>query len=301
MQYADGVVGPLVIHGPSSDDWDIDLGPVLLTDWTQDTAFNGFTTMEMPGKAFYVDSVLVNGHGHYNCSGTPGNDCPGSYWETGFTSGKKHRIQLVNTGFNYPLIFSIDDHNLTVIANDLVAVEPFTVPSITISPGQRYTVIVEAKQACDHDGNYWIRTGIECGGWQPASATDNRTAIVHYYDAEHIGFPSIDRPMPFQATCLDMPAHLLQPKVPWQVDAHAASIVHYNATKEVNLTTNLGPPRYNHWTLGGVPMWLDFGKPTILNPDYSLDNINYVVTQGRSPTAPQPHQRGTWPSSNSLS
>lgn len=283
MQYADGVVGPLVIHGPSSHDWDVDLGPVLLTDWTHDTAFNGFTTMEMPGLVFWVDSVLVNGHGHYNCSGTdPANACAGSYWETTFVPGKKHRMQLVNTGFNYPIIFSIDNHNLTIIANDLVAIEPVVVPSLTISPGQRYTIIVEAQEkTCDlREANYWIRTGIECGGWN-ATGTDNRTAIVRYGGADKTQFPSSNQPMPFNKTCLDVPYHLLEPKVPWQVDAHPISVVNYTATKETNLTTNLGPPRYNHWTLGKAPMWLDFGKPTILNPDASLENVNYVVDQGR--------------------
>ncbi|KAI0134366.1 multicopper like protein [Xylariales sp. AK1849] len=278
MQYADGVVGPLVIHGPSSYDWDVDLGPVLLTDWTHDTAFNGFITMEMPGKAFYVDSVLVNGHGHYNCSGTaPGSECAGSYWETSFIPGKKHRMQLVNTGFNYPIIFSIDSHNLTIIANDLVSIEPFTVPSLTISPGQRYTIVVGAKEECDDDANYWIRTGIECGGWN-ATGTDNRTAVVHYDGAEK-RLPTVNRPMPFNATCLDVPYHLLQPKIPWQVDAHPKSVLNYTATKQTNISDSLGPPKYKHWTLGKDPMWLDFGKPTILNPDYSIDNINYIATQ----------------------
>ncbi|KAK4244515.1 multicopper oxidase-domain-containing protein [Corynascus novoguineensis] len=278
MQYADGVVGPMVIHGPSSDDWDIDLGPVLLTDWMHDTAFNGFANMEMPGTAFWVDSILINGHGHFNCSAaTPGSDCAGSYWETSFVPGKKHRLQLVNTGFNYPIIFSIDDHNLTVIANDLVAVEPFTVPSLTISPGQRYTIVVEAKQACDHAGDYWIRTGTECGGWN-AAITDNRTAIIHY-DGAARRLPTVNRPMPFNLTCLDLPAHLLHPKVPWVIDAHPNDIVNYTATKQTNLSHSIGPPRYMHWTLGGEPLWLDFSRPTILNPDYSLSNVHYVATQ----------------------
>lgn len=285
MQYADGVVGPLVIHGPSSYDWDVDLGPVLLTDWMHDTAFNGFAAMEMPGNAFFVDSVLVNGHGHFNCSGTvPGNNCAGSYWETNFMPGKKHRMQLVNTGFNYPIIFSIDGHNLTIIANDLVAIEPVTVPSLTISPGQRYTIVVEGKLEPRHDASYWIRTGTECGGWN-AAITDNRTAIVHYDGADE-RLPTIDRPMPFELTCLDVSARLLHPIVPWKVDIHPTSVLNYTATKQANLTSHLGPPWYMHWTLGEHPMWLDFSKPTILNPDYALDNVNYVATQGRFPSLP---------------
>jgi FtsP/CotA-like multicopper oxidase with cupredoxin domain len=190
-------------------------------------------------------------------------------------------MQLVNTGFNYPIIFSIDQHNLTVIANDLVAIEPFTVPSLTISPGQRYTIVVEAKQELDDDANYWIRTGTECGGWN-AAVTDNRTAIIHY-DGAVQKLPTVDHPMPFNATCLDVPARLLRPKVPWRVDEHPRSILNYTATKQTNASHSLGPPWYKHWTLGKQPMWLDFSKPTILDPDTSLRNVNYTATEGRSP------------------
>ena len=31
-QYAGGLLGPLIIHGPSNYDYDIDLGPVFLAD-----------------------------------------------------------------------------------------------------------------------------------------------------------------------------------------------------------------------------------------------------------------------------
>lgn len=31
-QYAGGLFGPMIIHGPSNYDYDIDLGPVLLSD-----------------------------------------------------------------------------------------------------------------------------------------------------------------------------------------------------------------------------------------------------------------------------
>lgn len=32
-QYAGGLLGPILIHGPTSGDYDIDLGPVILADW----------------------------------------------------------------------------------------------------------------------------------------------------------------------------------------------------------------------------------------------------------------------------
>lgn len=32
-QYTAGVAGPIQIYGPSEQDYDIDLGPVMLSDW----------------------------------------------------------------------------------------------------------------------------------------------------------------------------------------------------------------------------------------------------------------------------
>lgn len=32
-QYAGGALGPMVIHGPTTADYDVDIGPVILTDW----------------------------------------------------------------------------------------------------------------------------------------------------------------------------------------------------------------------------------------------------------------------------
>lgn len=40
-QYLNGLVGPIVVHGPKSDhDYDIDIGPVMLTDWYHDYYIN---------------------------------------------------------------------------------------------------------------------------------------------------------------------------------------------------------------------------------------------------------------------
>lgn len=65
---------------------------------------------------------------------------------------------------------------MTVIANDLVPIVPYTKDSLLISIGQRYDIIVEANAA---PGNYWLRSG-----WQSACATngapDGMTGIIRY-------------------------------------------------------------------------------------------------------------------------
>lgn len=37
-QYGDGVLGPIVVNGPATANYDIDLGPLPFTDWYYDTA-----------------------------------------------------------------------------------------------------------------------------------------------------------------------------------------------------------------------------------------------------------------------
>ncbi|KAJ5260569.1 hypothetical protein N7478_012174 [Penicillium angulare] len=39
LQLADGLYGPIVIHGPATSDYDIELGPVFITDWFHETDF----------------------------------------------------------------------------------------------------------------------------------------------------------------------------------------------------------------------------------------------------------------------
>lgn len=39
LQLINGLVGPMVIHGPTSANYDIDLGPIMLLDWFHEDAF----------------------------------------------------------------------------------------------------------------------------------------------------------------------------------------------------------------------------------------------------------------------
>ena len=86
------------------------------------------------------------------------------------------RWWLINVGIDSHFEFAIDGHTLTVIANDLVPILPYTTRTLLISTGQRYDVIVEANAPI---GNYWIR-----GNWGSACATNlnaaNATGILRY-------------------------------------------------------------------------------------------------------------------------
>ncbi|KAK8012590.1 hypothetical protein PG991_009965 [Apiospora marii] len=283
-QYPDGVAGPLVIHGPSSADWDIDLGPMMISDWVHETAFVAYekemtTNPADPPPA--TDSIVVNGIGHYNGS------MEGPYYETLLTPGKNHTLKLINGAVGSSFVFRIDDHPLTVIANDLVPVEPFTVDELFIGIGQRYTVIVEGKS--DTSKDYWIRTqpAANCAFFglptDPATPiVDERTAIVRY-DSSRTDLPTNTTGPPGNR-CEDVDPAKLNPIVPWCVDQHPQNNVTrdtFEAGKPANQTI-FGPPGapYVHWVLGDEPMWLNFDKPTILNIDESIHNPHYRVVEG---------------------
>lgn len=59
QQYADGLAGPLVIHGPTSANYDIDLPPILIQDYVHDSSFVRYG-QEESGKATQADSIVVS-------------------------------------------------------------------------------------------------------------------------------------------------------------------------------------------------------------------------------------------------
>ncbi|KAL9118846.1 MAG: hypothetical protein Q9187_004603 [Circinaria calcarea] len=62
-----------------------------------------------------------------------------------FTTGKAHRLRLINAGGSATQKFTIDNHEMIVIANDFVPVQPYRTSVVTLGVGQRSDVIVKAN------------------------------------------------------------------------------------------------------------------------------------------------------------
>ena len=62
LQYGDGLLGPLTIHGPATADYDDPIDPILMTDWNHRSAFMDFQ-QELEGSVPKMDSILLNGKG----------------------------------------------------------------------------------------------------------------------------------------------------------------------------------------------------------------------------------------------
>src|SRR4051812_27995344 len=116
-QYGDGAFGSIVINGPASSNYDIDLGPYLITDFYYDTAYqigaitgNNLQHGQGPPAA---DNIIINGTNQNAAGG-------GSYGKVTLTKGKKYRLRLVNTGSDNMIRVSLDNHPFTVITSGML-------------------------------------------------------------------------------------------------------------------------------------------------------------------------------------
>ncbi|KAK1093809.1 hypothetical protein LTR48_001606 [Friedmanniomyces endolithicus] len=208
-QFTAGVMGPMVVYGPSSLPYDIDVGPVMLSDWYHIPYFS--IVADAVGTNYSLipptsDSVIINGRGQFNCSEpsysnstdwlasnlasnltwTCVPDAPLAAFR--FQSGKTHRLRLMNTGANGVQKFSVDYHNLTVIAVDYVPVVPYTTSVVTLGVGQRTDVLVTALDT--PWASIWMRSsargGEPCGGSEHPDAV----AAIYYEDADVSSLPT---------------------------------------------------------------------------------------------------------------
>lgn len=186
-QYAGGLIGPMIIHGPTNAQYDIDLGPVMLTDYYHPQYYDIVEDVmgtDLTKVAPKSDNNLINGKMNYNCSlvtdGTPCTDNAGlSKFQ--FSTGKTYRLRLINAGAEGIQKFSIDGHKLTIIANDFVQIQPYETEIVTLGVGQRSDVIVHASG--DASESYWMRSTISnCSN----SIQPDALAVIYYPEApEH--------------------------------------------------------------------------------------------------------------------
>ena len=310
-QYSSGVQGPLVIYGPPSTYYDVDLGPVILTDWYHEPYENivarllsDYSNITATGQATgfrpYSDATLINGKGIYPCAnvtsstscddvggpddGTNGTCSDAASCSLGslagftFTSGKKHLLRLVNTGAELFTLFSIDNHTLTVIANDFTPVVPYTTESVTLSVGQRTDVIVEATG--DPSTAYWMRSTAN----QICSDTNNPDGrgIVYYEDADTSTLPSTTGyALPSSVDnngCTNDDLTLTVPSCPMAVEDPGTTF-----TLSLNLANDAsGAPA---WLMNGVSFEADYSAPIFLQVAQGNDTFEpawNVYNQGNA-------------------
>ena len=132
-----------VIHGPMDYPYDVDLGPVTLNDYYHKeyyTILEGVMGTDLSDNLFRPpsDNNLINGKMSFACGNSTSNSTSSTCINNAglskfsFTSGKKHRLRLINTGIAAIQKFSIDNHNMTIIANDFIPIVPYETKIVTL-------------------------------------------------------------------------------------------------------------------------------------------------------------------------
>lgn len=170
-QYGNGVFGSIVINGPASLPYDIDLGAYPIFDYYLKTADQ--LVLDSQGKfpPPVSDNVLFNG-ANINPGGRGG-----SYSRVILTPGKRHRLRLINPSVEHSYQVSIVGHDMTVIATDLVPVNAFTTSNVFLGVGQRLDVTIDASKT---PGNYWMNVTMPDGNGCGNSTNKHPAAIVQY-------------------------------------------------------------------------------------------------------------------------
>lgn len=277
-QYGEGLLGPIIIDGPTSDNWDIDLGPLTLQDWFYISAQDAdIATLEglneaTPANGPPANNVLINGT-NMNVAGTSGK-----YLNFKVTPGKKHLLRLINMSVDNALRVSVDGHQLEVITADFIPIKPIYVDSVLLNVGQRHEVILNANAAA---GNYWLRVEPETAGCY--SANDGVGYAIMTYSGQKVATPATKSNYTNGGNC-DAPA----PLTPW-VSNQVGNVTNFLAQVET-LPVGLGIPGVPEgveaipgnpytYTDGNVVVWginatsmdVNWGKPVL---QYVMDGNN---------------------------
>ncbi|KAI0550476.1 multicopper oxidase-domain-containing protein [Xylaria curta] len=221
-QYMDGAFGPMIFHGPENFKYDIDLGPILLTDYTHIEYFSYLLALyHIPPDFLPVDNNLINGKMPFNCSLSHGticvNDASRSVFK--FATGKTHLLRLINAGNSGIQKFSIDNHDLLVVTNDFVPIRPYKTNVVTLGVGQRSDVLVTAR-GMPTDA-VWMRSELDIECLNVTSIQPNATAAVYYPKANTKQLPQTQGVSWSYNKCVNDPLSQtipLYPKTPGQPD-----------------------------------------------------------------------------------
>jgi FtsP/CotA-like multicopper oxidase with cupredoxin domain len=260
-QYGDGIRGPMIIHGPATADYDLDMGHVMITDtFPAGTAFAQADRIAHFGQAGLATSnYLLNGNNK-----SP-NLATGKHTLWNVQKGKKHLFRFVNGAAMEQYSVRFDNHKMTVIAADFVPIEPYETEWLNIACGQRYDVILEANQP---SSNYFLRavTQTSCPSVPVNTGLGFANGIIHYEDAV-LTMPNSthgNRTAQSFATCIDEPLAKLKPFL----KKTGGDAVSFTASQKALPAGRIAQPGTNNntvvqWFLNNQIMDINYTQPTL--------------------------------------
>ncbi|MCJ1234289.1 hypothetical protein MMC14_002248 [Varicellaria rhodocarpa] len=271
-QYNAGLAGPMIIHGPTQVPYDIDVGPIMLSDWYHPDYFSLVEATVDPGSTGPVvsDNNLINGKMNFNCTNPTspipaGETCKSNAGisKFRFQTGKTHRLRLINSGSEGIQRFTIDGHTMTVIANDFVPVQPYTTNVVTLGIGQRTDVLVKANLAAN--SAVWMRSDIsaKCSlAHQP-----HALAAIYYPQANIFKVPTSVATPYTETNCTGDALSNTVPVYPITPPAKPA------VTQEIDINITVNSTGSVLWTMNGESFRANYNNPLLLLA--ALGNTSY--------------------------
>ncbi|KAL4945502.1 hypothetical protein BDV06DRAFT_219193 [Aspergillus oleicola] len=260
LQAWDGVAGGLIINGPATANYDVDAGTLFLNDWPHQTADQLFWPAQLTGPPM-LNNSLINGTNVYG----EGDDQTGGRFTMQVEADTSYRLRLINGALDTHYKFMIDNHTLTVIAMDLVPIEPYTTNFVDIAMGQRYDVIVNADKSALGD-SFWLRS-IPQQACSDIEFPDDIKGIFHY--GSNAATPTTS-PWPFHDGCPDEPYESLIPHVPRDVETP-------DYQNNALASTSRNDNGYFRWFLNSTTMEVFWENPTLLQ--ISQNNTSFKESE----------------------
>ncbi|NP_001155158.1 venom laccase precursor [Nasonia vitripennis] len=187
-QRGEGMFGSMIVRSPPSSDplhglYDQDEHVMVLTDWTRIFGAEVFAIDVNTGNLVRPHTILVNGLGRYlPIKSENGSEMhmPTAVFKV--EKGLRYRFRIINVGVqDCPMEMSFDNHTMLVVSSDGRDIVPLEVDSLRILSGERYDIILSAKQKVE---NYWIRFRGMDGACDITKA--HQVAVLRYKGAPEV-------------------------------------------------------------------------------------------------------------------
>ena len=134
-----------------------------------------------------ASSNLINGKMRFPCDKTKSPCVTADYAKFNFTSGKNHRLRLMNTGAAAIQKFAIDGHNMRVISNDFMPIVPYNTSMVALGVGQRADVIVYGSGKPNDLA--WMRSNDVACSINDGTLTE-ALGVIYYEKSDHASLPT---------------------------------------------------------------------------------------------------------------
>jgi FtsP/CotA-like multicopper oxidase with cupredoxin domain len=159
LQRADGLFGAVIVRQKLEEekissfyDYDLSEHVIVMNDWFDYPIALSFALHVHYDRSRFnwADSILINGRGSSKKTNYTLDSKNYLTPKASFRvkSGYRYRFRLIHAGISHCAFqFSIEDHNLTIIATDGHYVEPFDVQALALYAGERFDIVVNANRS----------------------------------------------------------------------------------------------------------------------------------------------------------